>query len=56
MKPHEYQVTCFCDNCIMERIREKVANRESDKLAEDYIRRRGGLDRAPNIKRETLDK
>ena len=47
---HDYKESCMCDNCILIRIREQVARRDSDKLAEDYIKRRGGLDRPANVK------
>jgi hypothetical protein len=32
---------CMCDNCILVRVREKVASRNTDKAVDEYIQRRG---------------
>lgn len=38
----EHKIGCMCDKCITARVREEVSQRGTKKLANDYIRRRGG--------------
>jgi len=41
---------CMCDKCINRRVIERKLKEEQDKLAQEYINRRGGLDRPANRK------
>lgn len=46
----EHEPGCFCDACIKARVIAEREKREQNVLANDYIKRRGGLDRPPNRK------
>lgn len=41
---------CFCDECIKQRARERLAQEAIDRASNAYIERRGGLERPANSK------
>jgi hypothetical protein len=46
----QHKPDCMCDKCIQRRTIERLLKAEQEKLANEYITRRGGLDRPSNRK------
>jgi hypothetical protein len=40
----EHLLNCMCDTCIKDRVRRRVARRDTEQKSQDYIKRRGGDD------------
>lgn len=50
MEAVQHKEGCMCDKCIQRRVIERKMKEANERFAEDYIKRRGGLDRPANKK------